>query len=172
MRNIVVGIGVAWCIMSCQAAHSEGPEPTCANCPGTYISVNELSEYLERRSPKDGLISKFAMSTSAKHESPSALCIAESSMRHCHILLLNMIKSVKCTMSSTDRGHLFLALISSTKSDARRMIRLCASSMDRAIMPRLFAMERAINSRPATLLLFRPVQDTGLPGLMTISITL
>ena len=48
MRNIVVGIGIAWCIMSCQAAHSEGPEPTCANCPGTYISVNELSEYLKK----------------------------------------------------------------------------------------------------------------------------
>jgi mannose-6-phosphate isomerase-like protein (cupin superfamily) len=34
--------------MSCQAAHSDGPEPTCANCPGTYISVNELSEYLRK----------------------------------------------------------------------------------------------------------------------------
>ena len=34
MKNMVVGIVVAWCIMSCQAAHSEGPEPTCANCPG------------------------------------------------------------------------------------------------------------------------------------------
>ena len=48
------------------------------------------------------------MSTSAKHASPLALCIAESSMRHCHTLLLSMIKSVKCTMSSTDRGHLYL----------------------------------------------------------------
>jgi hypothetical protein len=48
MKNMVVGIVVAWCIMSCQAAHSEGPEPTCANCPGTYISVNELSEYLKK----------------------------------------------------------------------------------------------------------------------------
>jgi hypothetical protein len=27
-------------------------------------------------------------------------------------------------------------------------------------MPRLFAIERAINSRPATSLLFRPVRDT------------
>ena len=48
MKNIVVGIVVVWCIMSCQAAHSDGPEPTCANCPGTYISENELSEYLRK----------------------------------------------------------------------------------------------------------------------------
>jgi hypothetical protein len=48
MRNIVVGIKIACCVMSCQAAHSEGPEPTCANCPGTYISANELSEYLQK----------------------------------------------------------------------------------------------------------------------------
>ena len=47
MRNIIVGMGVAWCIMSCQAAHSDGPEPTCSNCPGTYISANEISEYLK-----------------------------------------------------------------------------------------------------------------------------
>jgi hypothetical protein len=48
MRNIVVGIGIACCVTSCQTAHSEGPEPTCANCPGTYISANELSEYLQK----------------------------------------------------------------------------------------------------------------------------
>jgi mannose-6-phosphate isomerase-like protein (cupin superfamily) len=49
MRYIIVGIGVVWCsIVSCQAAHSDGPEPTCANCPGTYISANEISEYLKK----------------------------------------------------------------------------------------------------------------------------
>ena len=48
MRNIIVGIEIACCIWSCQAAHSDSPEPTCANCPGTYISANELSEYLKK----------------------------------------------------------------------------------------------------------------------------
>jgi mannose-6-phosphate isomerase-like protein (cupin superfamily) len=48
MRRMIVGLGVAGCIMSSQAAHSDGPEPTCANCPGTYISASELSEYLKK----------------------------------------------------------------------------------------------------------------------------
>jgi mannose-6-phosphate isomerase-like protein (cupin superfamily) len=48
MRSFIVGIGVAYCVVSSGAAHSDNLEPTCANCPGTYISANEISEYLKK----------------------------------------------------------------------------------------------------------------------------
>ena len=48
MRNIIAGIAVAYCVVSSSAAHSDSLEPTCANCPGTYISANEISEYLKK----------------------------------------------------------------------------------------------------------------------------
>lgn len=49
MRSMIVGIAiVACCVSLCQAADRDSPEPTCANCPGGYISVNELSEYLKK----------------------------------------------------------------------------------------------------------------------------
>ncbi len=49
MRSMIVGIAiVACCVSLCQAADRDSPEPTCANCPGAYISVNELSEYLKK----------------------------------------------------------------------------------------------------------------------------
>lgn len=48
MRNIIAGITVACCVVSSNAARSDSLEPTCANCPGTYISANELSDYLKK----------------------------------------------------------------------------------------------------------------------------
>ncbi len=49
MRSMIVGSAiVACCVSLCQAADRDSPEPTCANCPGAYISVNELSEYLKK----------------------------------------------------------------------------------------------------------------------------
>jgi mannose-6-phosphate isomerase-like protein (cupin superfamily) len=48
MRKMIVAIGVACCVVPCNAAHSDSLEPTCANCPGTYIPANELSDYLKK----------------------------------------------------------------------------------------------------------------------------
>jgi mannose-6-phosphate isomerase-like protein (cupin superfamily) len=48
MRKMIVGIAIACCILSSKAAPGESPEPTCANCPGIYISANELTEYLKK----------------------------------------------------------------------------------------------------------------------------
>jgi len=48
MRNIIAGITVACCVVSSNAARSDSLEPTCTNCPGTYISASEISEYLKK----------------------------------------------------------------------------------------------------------------------------
>lgn len=48
MKNISVAIGVACWVVVCSAAHGDSLEPTCASCPGTYISANELSDYLKK----------------------------------------------------------------------------------------------------------------------------
>jgi hypothetical protein len=134
--------------------------------------VNELSEYLrkaiaERRidqQVRDVDIGKARVAIGFVHRGKLDAPLPYSVAEH------DQVSEVYRVIDGS--GTLVLGPISSTKSDARRMIRLCASSMDRAIMLRLFAMERATNSRLATSLLFRPVQDTGSPGLMTISITL
>src|SRR5262249_57314886 len=48
MRNIIVAIGVAYCLASFNAAQRDSLEPTCPDCPGSYISANEISEYLKK----------------------------------------------------------------------------------------------------------------------------
>jgi mannose-6-phosphate isomerase-like protein (cupin superfamily) len=48
MIRAILGIGVACCVACCSAARCEDLEPTCANCPGTYISADELSDYFRK----------------------------------------------------------------------------------------------------------------------------
>lgn len=48
MRKMILGFGVACGVALSGAAHGDGPEPTCANCPGTYIPADELADYLNK----------------------------------------------------------------------------------------------------------------------------
>ena len=48
MRKIIAWIGVACSLTLSNMAHGDSPEPTCPNCPGTYISADELSSYLKK----------------------------------------------------------------------------------------------------------------------------
>jgi hypothetical protein len=48
MRKIIAWIGVACSLALSNMAHGDSPEPTCPNCPGTYISADELSDYLKK----------------------------------------------------------------------------------------------------------------------------
>jgi mannose-6-phosphate isomerase-like protein (cupin superfamily) len=50
MRKILAWIGVACSLALSNMAHGDSPEPTCPNCPGTYISADELSDYLKKAS--------------------------------------------------------------------------------------------------------------------------
>jgi mannose-6-phosphate isomerase-like protein (cupin superfamily) len=50
MRKIIAWIGVACSLALSNMAHGDSPEPTCPNCPGTYISADELSDYLKKAS--------------------------------------------------------------------------------------------------------------------------
>ena len=48
MRKLILGVGVACALALSGTARSDSPEPTCASCPGTYISGEELLEYLKK----------------------------------------------------------------------------------------------------------------------------
>jgi len=45
MRRIVIGLGVASCLVAVVMAQQTDPQPTCKMCPGTYIPVDELQAY-------------------------------------------------------------------------------------------------------------------------------
>jgi hypothetical protein len=172
MKNMVVGIVVAWCIMSCQAAHSVGPEPTCANCPGTYISANELSEYLQKaiaerridQQVRDVDIGKARVAIGFVHRGKLDAPLPYSVAEH------DQVSEVYHVIDGSGTLVLGPDLIDKKRRPADDPIVRFINGP--AIMPRLFAMERATNLRLATSLLFRPVQDTGSPGLMTMSTTL
>ncbi len=48
MRRIVLGIAIACCMTFANTARGDDQQPTCANCPGTYIPAEELSDYLKK----------------------------------------------------------------------------------------------------------------------------
>ena len=48
MRKTILGVGIACCLAISNTAQSDSPEPTCTNCPGTYISRDELLAYLKK----------------------------------------------------------------------------------------------------------------------------
>ena len=48
MRNFVLGLAAAACVMAGLMAQGNDPQPTCNMCPGTYIPVEELQAYTRK----------------------------------------------------------------------------------------------------------------------------
>jgi mannose-6-phosphate isomerase-like protein (cupin superfamily) len=48
VRRAILGILTACCLVAAGAAQNGDPQPTCSYCPGTYISRDELSDYLKK----------------------------------------------------------------------------------------------------------------------------
>ena len=51
MRNFLLGLAAAACVMAALMAQqrNDNPQPTCKMCPGTYIPVAELQATLDER---------------------------------------------------------------------------------------------------------------------------
>jgi mannose-6-phosphate isomerase-like protein (cupin superfamily) len=50
MRNFLLGLAAAACVMTAAVIAQRGsdPQPTCKMCPGTYIPVSELQAYTKK----------------------------------------------------------------------------------------------------------------------------
>jgi mannose-6-phosphate isomerase-like protein (cupin superfamily) len=49
MRKLLLGLAVSGCMITPLAAQvNDNPKPSCANCPGTYIPLDELQAYTKK----------------------------------------------------------------------------------------------------------------------------
>ncbi len=49
MRRMVLGVAAATCLVTAASAQTDNnPKPTCTNCPGTYIPLDELQGYTKK----------------------------------------------------------------------------------------------------------------------------
>ena len=142
MRKIIAWIGVRAALRCPKTmAHGDSPEPTCPNCPGTYISADELSSYLKK-----------AIAQGRTDQQVRDVDIGKARRRHCNLCT----EVARCTLAvfgcrarSGQRsipchrrlGDARTRSRSHRQSDAQPMIRSCSLSTGRATMPHQFATE-------------------------------
>jgi mannose-6-phosphate isomerase-like protein (cupin superfamily) len=48
MRQVILGLAAAGCLVTSLNAQDNNPQPTCKMCPGTYIPVDEVQAYIKK----------------------------------------------------------------------------------------------------------------------------
>ena len=127
MRKLILGVGVACWLTISGTARSDGPEPTCTSCPGTYISGDELLEYLKKavadkrtdQQVRDVDIGKAHVAVGIVHRGKLDAPLPSSVAEHDQVSEIYHVMDGSGTLVGS-------VPTSSTKSDARRMTRRCA----------------------------------------------